>query len=345
MSNRVMWILILSWFVLAIIAFYLYFFKYNRVNIEITSNLPNYEVELFSTDIKTTFNKSCEKEKCVFEDFSPFNYKVKVTKKWYRDFYSNLNIRDNWNTKVSVVLEKDIYLWELEKKDITYWEKYIINDSKEDKIKELRERKLIKKTIILDNLWKFVFKESAEKIEIVLNWEKSLWLFEPWEIETLNIRSVYYTDSFVFINVWEKKYLYNLVSKNFYDIGLFIKINYIKAWENNLNFRFVTDKGTFIFNTTTLELKYFPLFKDYEIVWNKYIWIIYKDEEEKFQNYWIDNTWENYIVELWIEEPILDILLKQNINISKILKKEKDEWKDRIFIFRNDEEFYELMNY
>ncbi|PID86417.1 hypothetical protein CSB08_00335 [Candidatus Gracilibacteria bacterium] len=345
MSNRLMGILILFGFALVIVAFYLYFYKYNRINIEINSNLPNYEVELYSMDTKSTFKKTCKEKKCIFKDFSPFNYKIKVTKKGYRDFNYKLNIRDNGKTNLDVLLEKNIYLSEIKEKKKKTQKKYDLNQTKEVKIEELRERKLIKRTIILDNLGKFVFKKNGEKLELILNGEKSLGLFENGETETLNVRKIEYTNDFVFINIGEKKYIYNLASKNFYNINLFIPIKYIKTGENNTDFRIVTEKGTFIFSTTNSKLKYFTLFKDYEIVGDNYIGIIYKDEKEKFDNYSIDKNGENLIVKLGLKIPNINILIKEKTNISKILKTKNQKGKDRIIIVFDNGKKYELMNF
>lgn len=351
MSNRVLWILILLWFFWIITAFYLYFFKYNRVNIEISSNLTSYQVELYSTDIKKTFKKKCEQKKCVFKDFSAFNYNLKITKEWYRDYYNTLNIRDNWITTIEVTLEKDIYLRNSNEEELNKYSTVFIEEikknTKENRIKELRERKKIKKTFFLKNLWKFIFKKSKDKLELLIN-DKSLWLFENTNIETLNIRKISYTDNFILINIWDKKYIYNLISKNFFIIKLNLDINYIKLWENNQNFRLVTDKWTFIYSTINKELKYFSLFKDYEIIWDNYIWIIYPDELEKFKNYWYKpNKKESFIIKYNKKSHKKDVIYKTDIKMSKILKIKTPEEKDNLFLTKgkDNNSVYELMNY
>lgn len=340
MSNRILWILIILWFFWIIFSFYLYFFKFNRVNIEIISNIKNYEVELYNNDMKSIFNKKCEDKKCIFEDFSPFNYKIKISKKWYRDLSYKLNIRDNWITKLNIKLEKNIYLREIKKSNFNKLMKYKTYEWK----KNLEKNKKVRK-FYLDNLWEVNYEISWNKLNI-FNKDIFIWSFNIWKNEEINIRQIYWTNDFIFINIWEKKYIYNLISKSSSLIELYTTVKYIKVWSDSLHFRLITKNGTFIYNEINKKLLYFPIFKDFEIIWENYIWIISSEEKEKFNNFWYKNTNnENYIIEYNILNKKRDILYKTSLKFKKILKIYTPKWNFKIFIFDEKDNIYELINF
>ena len=124
LSNRILWILIILWFILSFYWFYKYFYKLNLINIKISSNVSNFSWSL--TNPKFTKDFICKEKRCILEWIPPFEYDIIIYKDSYKNYKSTLksNIK-----KIDISLEKDIKIEEIEIKKISREE--LINNIKE----------------------------------------------------------------------------------------------------------------------------------------------------------------------------------------------------------------------
>lgn len=104
LSNRVLGILILSWFILSFYGFYKYFFELQLTNVEIISNVSNFSWSLVNTKFKKDF--FCYNKKCILESIPPFEYNLLIKKENYKVYSEKIVL---WkNKKLNIFLEKDI---------------------------------------------------------------------------------------------------------------------------------------------------------------------------------------------------------------------------------------------
>jgi hypothetical protein len=135
LSNRVLWILILLWFVLSIYGFYKYFFELKLTNIEINSNISNFSWSLVNVKFSKDF--FCKNKKCIIEEIPPFEYNLSIKKENYKTYNKKIVL---WEIKkINIFLEKDIRIEPLKIKKIN-------NTKKIDDIKKFNNAKKINNT-------------------------------------------------------------------------------------------------------------------------------------------------------------------------------------------------------
>ena len=115
LSNRVLWILILFWFILFFYWFYKYFFQLNLTSIEITSNVSNFSWSLVNNKFSKDF--FCKDKKCTLTEIPPFEYDIIITKDYYKDYKTTINL--SILNKIDIFLEKDILIKDIKNKKIS----------------------------------------------------------------------------------------------------------------------------------------------------------------------------------------------------------------------------------
>ena len=115
LSNRVLWILILFWFILFFYWFYKYFFQLNLTSIEITSNVSNFSWSLVNNKFSKDF--FCKDKKCTLTEIPPFEYDIIITKDYYKDYKTTINL--SILNKIDILLEKDILIKDIKNKKIS----------------------------------------------------------------------------------------------------------------------------------------------------------------------------------------------------------------------------------
>lgn len=110
LSNRILWILILTWFILSFYWFYKYFFELKLTNLHIESNISGFSWSLVNSKFKKDF--FCEDKICTINEIPPFDYNLIIKKDNYIDYRQEFNL---WKTNdIFIYLEKDIILEKFE---------------------------------------------------------------------------------------------------------------------------------------------------------------------------------------------------------------------------------------
>ena len=275
MSNRLIWLIIILIFILLIFGSYFYLFVYYSGSLKINSSISDYNIKLHPEKVwLVNINYICEDKICTIPDIAPTTYYMSITKDWYETIQKNIVIEKNKTTELKIDFEKKISLKKLEeeKKELTNLEKV-----------DLLRKEWIYESYIKNKEWKEIYlKENKNKLELYL-WKQLIWIFDIPENKKSDILEVFWSNNYILLKLWEKKYLYSLVSKQSYGIDLNIDINYIKLWEND-NFIIVTDKWSFIFNKKKFSLEYFLFFHDFVFYKEWYIWIIKSDDSNRKNN-------------------------------------------------------------
>ena len=281
MSNRLIWLIIILIFILLIFGSYFYLFVYYSGNLKVISNIDNYNIKLHPEKVwLVNINYICEEKTCIIPEIAPTTYYASITKDWYEAIQKNIVIEKNKTTELKIIFEKKISLKKLEeeKNELTNLEKI-----------DLLRKEWIYESYIKNKEWKEIYlKENNNKLELYL-WKQLIWNFDIPENKETNIQEIYGSKNYILLKLWEKKYLYSLISKKTYDIDLKINIKYIKTWEND-NFIIVTDKWSFIFNKKNKSLEYFNFFNDFVFYKKWYIWIVKKDDSNRKNNLSIENS-------------------------------------------------------
>ena len=332
MSNRILWILILLWFLFFWIVFYLYFFIYYKGIIVINSNVKNYKVELYANRIVKTFNFDCPVKRCILDDISPFNYNFKIKKQWYETFEENIKISRNDNFHINVNLKKKINLRKIELKT----KKQTLSNEKE--IELIKKKNFYYAFFDLKDGKQFYFIEKNWKITL-FHLEKDLVSFDLVPSNDLSLKKVYGDKDSIFIKVWNKKYIYNLSNNSLQEVDLFIDVIYVKYWKNN--YLLATSKGNFIYDIKTNKLEYFSLFKDFIYFDDYYIWLVKSSETRIMKNLWLEHWWDfNTVISYNPFSKQKKILYETQINFDKIIN---DNWK--VLLVSNFWESYVLENF
>ncbi len=337
MSNRVLWVLIILWFILSWILFYIYFFVYYMWNITVKSNIGDYNITLYNKKLIKTKHYDCLNKICNLKDISPFDYFLKLTKSWYIDKNIDIKVQKNEKINLNVTFDKKTILNEIkiEAKNLGILNVKLTN---QEKISLLRKKNNSYFYTKSDNQV-FSFKKEWNYLKLYKD-NLELWTFEKVKKEDIKISEVLWDSDYVFIELAKKKYLYSIVIKKKYPVNLNININYIKKWQDNTQFIFITTKWAFVYNKFSLNLEYFDFFRDFIYYKSWYIGIINKNDTRRLNNLWLENITKNLIIYYNTDSKEKKILYKTNIDILKIYKK----WADIMFTSSDNKE-YKLENY
>jgi len=324
--------------------FYLVFFVQYIWTLEITSNIDNYSVELYAKKVYQTFNYECKKKKCVIQDISPFNYDITLTSPSYKEIKQELSLKWKTTNYINANFEKDTKLTKISEVKETNKDTEITKKTTEEKIANIKLKKETYYTVDLWNLWFFYFKTSWNNLELFKKWESKdakLWTFPKTDKKDIQIFEINGNTDKILINLKDKKYIYNLKLLKIDEFKLVPKIKYIKVGNLETNYLIVTDVWTYTYNELSKELIYFYLFRDFVYLKDAYIWVIYKDEKNKFANFSLKNNNKNLIIKYKHSTKNREIILENDMEITKITK----EQTGKIYFYDNAWKKYELENY
>lgn len=306
MSNRTLWILIIFWFIMAIYAYYEYFFVYNLVNIKIISNQDNYQVELYNKKVFSTTNYLCTNKECDINWLSPFKYDVKIIKNWFKEFTTNIDLN----------IDKKLFI-DLEKQSSIEFENNIESNLYESKLYKASSSNIKKD---------FIFKINLNKLNLYYRWKK-IWSFDYKKkyIDDSNkinfaIYDILWEKSYVYFVLADEKYLLNLDFYNFKKINFQNNILYIKKM-NKFTYQLVTQKWTFLYDYMKNTIEYFDKFQDFIFIDNNYITYIDKSDNRRRKNLWLEKKSWNIILLYNQDTKEKTILDTTDLNIIKIYKK------------------------
>lgn len=345
MSNRILWILLLVWVTWFWYLFYIIFFVTYTWTLEINSNVENFSVKLYAKKIAKTYNYQCKTKTCSINEISPFDYNVTFSSPTYKDIITELSVKWRkinslnanfvFDTKLNFVEEKSentkISTGELNQNEIN------------TQIDELKLKKWAYFFINIESLWYFYFMENKNELDFYnsLNWkETKLATFPKISNNEIWIYEVFWAKNKILISLWENKYLYNLESLRIHTFKLKPKLKYIKTWESKWSYLIVSDIWVYTYNESDNIPKYFYLFKDFVYSSWTYIWVIYRDETDKFNNFSLTNNEKNLIIKYNPQDLKRRVIIETPIDIDKIVL----AWND-IFFYDKTDRKYKLENY
>lgn len=198
--------------------------------------------------------------------------------------------------------------------DIDLKETQINQEEIENKIQYLKQKNNSLAFFESKTLWNFYFVDWNYKLSLY-NSEKKLWEYS--KSDFLDFKEVIWNDNYIFFQIWENKYLYNLKTNKSTKLNIELKIEYIKKAKTNIDFLFKTEVWTFVYDLKQNQFNYFNYFDDFVYFENWYIGIINKDDKIRLKNLSIKNTNANLI---YYYNPISKEK-KQILSTNKLLKK------------------------
>ena len=309
MSNKLFALLILIWTLWWLFGLYFYFFVGYTSDLTIESNTDEYQVELYSKRVGNSFEFDCPESLCVLSDISPLDYNLRVRKDGYETVYQDIDMPARTSLSVDVNLIKQISLSEsvLPEQEI----------SNKDRISFLRDKNKARKFF---DIAPWVYAYFSEKWELYIYRDEStqkIWDFNiSWDNE-LDVKIVPETD-YVYFQIGEAKYFYDIDSWTIQTLDLWVEVNYIKQWNTNTDFLFVTPVGVYIYDVSVNSFDYFYLFKDFVYTGDNYVGIIYADEENKRNNFNLGTESENLIIRYNPATKDRDILYETSLDIDRI---------------------------
>ena len=331
MSNKFLALLILIFTISGIFWVYFYFFVGYTWTVIINSNISDYQVELYTKKLWKTFDYQCQQSPCILNDLSPLSYNLRIYKKGYNSISQNLDIDPRTSVNISINAIKEISFDEiLQVKNKV---------SNKDKISLLRDKKRSYRLFDFED-WSYAyFTESSQ-------WELPLYVYNQWNSQkigdfsasdSLDVKRARDTN-FLYIRIWELRYLYNIQRWVIQVLDLGVDVNYVKSWQSDNSLVFITPVWAYTYNIDTTLLEYFYLFKDFVYFEDDYIGVIYADEEKKLKNLNLEDKKTNLIIKY---NPLLkqrEILYETAINIDQIYIE------DGVVYFESEGRIYSLDN-
>lgn len=311
MSNRIISILIIILAILWSFWFYLYYFVYYTWNVKINWDIDNYSIELTPKEAWfVNINYNCTKDPCFINEVPPTDYKIRIFKEWYKDVIKDISIIKNNTIEIDLKLEKVVLLNQIEEKEVEL--------SNIEKINLIRKESIYYSYLDLKDFWEFYFKEEWLNLWLYKN-DKKIWNFKKIDSkENTSIKQIYWSDNYIFLNIWKEKILFNTNTFKDFKIDLNLNVQYIKTWLNN-NFIFVTDKWSFIYKIKDNSIEYFSYFNDFIYYKDWYIWIIKQNDNVRKKNLWLEENNKNIVLYYNPETKDRKILYSLDNNIKKIL--------------------------
>ncbi len=341
MSNRLLWVLILIWVIgLAILA-HLYFFVYYTSTLVIKSNVKDYKIVLEKT-AKDFYNYECKQENCEIKDIAPLEYRLTISKEEYKTIVKNIKIPARNKLELEVILEKDTLLKKVEKEE-NKEEEEKHEETKEEKIERIKNSQKSYFFYKLDNNLGFSFILNSWMLDLNINKNGviyDIWQFKKVDKEDISIEKIYGNKKYIFLSIWEEKYLINIENYKKTKLQITPKIKYIKSWKDEKSFILETDKWAFIYNYTKDSMEYFYLFKDFVYLDEWYIWVVYKNETEKLKNFWWEEKRNNLVIKYNPRTKDRSIVYETDLDIDMLIKNDNDE----VSVFVGEDE-YKLENY
>lgn len=319
------------------VVFYWYFFIYSLITVQFHANVDNYNIHFDST--QKSYEQVCEEEICIMPDISPFEYEVIITKDTYKTLtYTYKPTQDS--AVQDIVLEKNYELQPVNLLSQDDAVSILENEEQEisiaDKIELLKEKQSIYYKIITDNN-SYIFKEKWNNLELYKN-NTFLWNFNFAKKSEIQLKEIIWNPNYLFLELWENKYLFSISSGTSNKIIFEVPILYIKSGESNGKFIFVTQKGSFEYNSYTDIFTYNSFFSDYVIFQkNTYVWIINADDDNKQSKFNLTQNTKQTILQYNPETKEQIILLETSKDIVKIFKK---DWE--IYLEDSDKNYFTL---
>lgn len=318
-----MWgFMILFGIILFWIVFYWYFFVHSLVNIQFQSNISDYNIRMDSTQKK--YEQACSEANCIIPNVSPFEYSITIEKEGYKTLEYTYKPSKKTATQ-DILLEKDYKLKSVElfsqKEATTLLEGQENELTIQEKIELLKTKKTIFYTVKTEEN-NYIFKKNVNWLELFQN-DKFLWNFKNSTKSEIKLLEIIWNKNYLFLELWENKYLFQIQSGENKKVTFEIPINYIKSGNWNGEFIFVTQKGSFLYNSYENKFSYNAFFSDYVIFQkNTYVWIIYSNEINKKQKFNLDEKSGNIILQYSPETKEQIVLIDTSKNIIKIFKKD-----------------------
>ena len=264
---------------------YLYFFVYYTSNLTINANVWEYEVSLFST--KTAFKKqvSCPESICVISDLSPLSYSVSISKSGYESQNIPLELKARTSEELIVQLEKKLSLTQ---RDILSSQE----ESIQEKITRLREEGDWITRYELPNGNILSFQEDADQMvlyETVQETQKEIARFPISPEKQIQLSQIFSSDD-ILLSLPSGQYLLTDSARKLVDIDIALPIRYGKSQGNGV-YIFVTEKGSFVWKAgiaPDYEVQFSDFVRDGEDI----IGVIWKDDSQKRENFWIEGSWD-----------------------------------------------------
>lgn len=242
-------------------------------------------------------------------------------------------------------LQKQIEQKNVEKKQASL--KQIIKDdillaNKEnisEKIEQLKKKNNSYTTFVLnENKDAYFIETQNDKLELFISWKK-IWDFNKTSKKELDVKWIIWNNNYIFIKIWENKYLYDLFLNNLIKIDLKIDVEYIKSGLNNLDLLFKTKVWIFKYSIINNKFEYFNFFDDFVYYKEWYLWIIKKDDKTRFNNLSLNNDGNNLIIYYNPNTKEKNIIYKTKLDLLKIYKNN-----EKIYFLDSQNKEYELEN-
>lgn len=317
MSNRLLWLLIIFWFILLWLLWYIFFFLKNNSDLEIVSNEKGYSVELSSSTLKQKFIFECPDFSCSIQDIPSISYDL-VIKKWeFEDYREEITIPRNEKITKKITLKKIVFLKPFKEAQS------IDNKLVQEKIEALRIK--AEKYKVFD-LWEkgMYFFEEGRNNKLSLGYIWKSWIEENDIIfvdtvvpNEINLTYIHGDTGDIFFTLSEKKYIFKRDENKLLEIPLDVPVLYVKK-EGSGRYFLNSKVGTYIYENKALT--YWSLFSDGIELEESIIGVVQAEDTIRKKNYSLEENWKSYILQFNKKTLEKTVLLEMDSNITKIYR-------------------------
>lgn len=327
MKNKLYSLLILLIVFWSIIWFILYFYVLYTWSLTTSANINSFNIKLKSDSIKKSYDFTCEKSICNYEDLPPVEFYYIASADWYNTVTWFITVISNSNSDLKLFFDKQISIIEdlFAKKEKI---KAIIAANKKtkeerlDEVLDLSKMKKFFKYYDFWDKWKYVLKKEESWLVLYDFWKDlKLYSFDLYNEDEIEVYDILWINN-IAIHAGEILSIYNLNNWDIIKKDFSPKIDYIKYEYDKKEYLIKTSKWTFVYSVKTWDLNYFYLFDDFTYINNNIIWSISSDDTRRINNYNISINREVwlFIYNNFTKEK--DKILELDYKISKIYNRD-----------------------
>ncbi len=289
MSNKLLAALILVFIFFILIGWYVYFFVLYGSTLVFQGNVEDFDIRLSTEKLKTDFQYNCRENICSYQKVPPFLYTLTISKDWFEDYISQIEVPKNWETKIVFSLQESVELQtvttlsdepkstqellEDKKLRLKYRNFYLYYDFKDQWVFYMR-----------DYQWKlFLYHDLVDEERLVADFEK------VWK-DNIRISPIHGTTKFA-LSIWWQNSLFDIQTRQYRGIDLKQQILYGKKWIDSDEIILVTEVWSYIYNLQKYRSEYFVLFHDFVYIDNNtLLWLIVPTDTKRKENLSLDSA-------------------------------------------------------
>jgi len=294
--------------------------------------VSGYTAQLFSKSLAQKVVHDCPENQCIITEVSPLDYNITFSKDWYVSQVIPTDIKPRSNQEILVNFEKKTVLINAQLEELT--------ETPKERIQRIREQSQYYANFNLGEGRSILFSQKDIQLSLAYRQDSEIYQISDFPLVSKDEISVdtISGSSDIYIALWDAHYIFHARDRSVTKLPYQFDIEYIKSWRQASEYLVVSDKGVFVYNTTTNTSQYEYQFSDFLYLESYLIGVIFEDEEQKKKNFNLEKP-GNLIIRYSQKDKSRKIIYSTKENIKRL------EWQWEKILITTNEWVYELQNY